>query len=261
MITNNVDFGEFIEFSVSKRFGIIKLNRVYRANALTIDMVKNLKKAIQFCQDNEKIRGLILTGNGTTFTTGLDMDSIDGSNHTAVRDYEQTAADIAELIFNGKPTICAVNGRAMGDGVAYSLCSDYRIAIKESFFMMPEIKSGIFPGAGTIVIMTRIIGIPWTKRILMFAEKITAENALEIGLIDQIVDNREELMEKTMKKARFLFTKNQPALNLIKLCSNHLPDKSYNKAYALEKEALLGWAEEKDKMQFVKDFREKLKQM
>lgn len=95
----------------------------------------------------------------------------------------------------------------------------------------------------------------------MFAEKITAENALEIGLIDQIVDNREELMEKTMKKARFLFTKNQPALNLIKLCSNHLPDKSYNKAYALEKEALLGWAEEKDKMQFVKDFREKLKQM
>ena len=125
--------------------------------------------------------------------------------------------------------------------------------------MMPEIKSGIFPGAGTIVLMTRIIGIPWTKRILMFAEKIPADKALEIGLIDQIVDNREELMEETMKKARFLFTKNQPALNLIKLCSNHLSDKPYNKAYALEKEALLGWAEEEDKMQFVNKFREKIK--
>ena len=259
MTSNKVDFGEFIEFSVSKRFGIIKLNRVHRANALTVDMAKNLKKAIEYCQNNEKIRGIILTGNGTTFTTGLDMDTIDGSDHVAVKDYEETAADIAELIFNGKPTICAINGKAMGDAVAYSLCSDYRIAIKESYFMMPEIKSGIFPGAGTIVLMTRIIGIPWTKRILMFAEKIPAEKALEIGLIDQIVDNRVELMEETMKKARFLFTKNQPALNLIKLCSNHLSDKPYSKAYALEKEALLGWAEEEDKMQFVNKFREKIK--
>ena len=261
MTINNVDFGEFIEFSINKRFGLIKLNRVHRANALTIDMVKNLKRAIHYCQNNEKIRGIILTGNGTTFTTGLDMGSIDGSNHVEVRDYEQTAADLLELIFNGKPTICAINGRAMGDGVAYSLCSDYRIAVKESFFMMPEIQSGIFPGAGTIVLMARIIGIPWTKRILMFAEKIPAKKALEIGLIDQIVDNRDDLMEEAMKKARFLFTKNQPALNLIKLCSNHLPDKSYDEAYALEKEALLGWAEEEDKLKFVKNFREKLKQI
>ena len=258
MTSDNIDFGEFIEFSVNKRFGVIKLNRVKRANALTIDMVKNLKNAIEYCQNNEKIRGLVLTGNGTTFTTGLDMDTIDGSDQTAVKEYEKTAADIAELIFNGKPTICAINGRAMGDAVAYSLCSDYRIAIKESYFMMPEIRSGIFPGAGTIVLMTRMIGVPWTKRILMFAEKISAEKALEIGLIDQIVDNREELMEVTMRKARFLFTKNQPALNLIKLCSNHLPDKSYNEAYRLEKEALMGWVEEKDKLQFVENFRKKL---
>jgi enoyl-CoA hydratase/carnithine racemase len=122
---------------------------------------------------------------------------------------------------------------------------------------MPEIKSGIFPGAGTIVLMTRMIGIPWTKRILMFAEKISAEKALDIGLIDHIVDNREELMEETMKKARFLFTKNQPAVNLIKLCSNHLFDKAYSEAYKLEKEALLGWAEAKDKLLFVENFRKK----
>ena len=70
MTINNVDFGEFIEFSINKRFGLIKLNRVHRANALTIDMIKNLKKAIQYCQNNEKIRGIILTGNGTSFTTG-----------------------------------------------------------------------------------------------------------------------------------------------------------------------------------------------
>lgn len=258
MTSINVDFGQFIEFSISKRFGIIKLNRIHRANALTMDMAKNLKKAIEYCQDNEKIRGLLITGNGSTFTTGMDMDYIDASDHDAARDYEKTSGDIAKLLYNGKPTICAVNGKAMGDGVAYTLCSDYRIAIKDSFFMMPEINSGIFPGGGNIVLMTRMLGINWTKRILMFAEKITSEKALEIGLIDQIVNDKEELMKVALKKARFLSIKNQPVLNLIKLCSNHFIDRSYNEAYQIEQEALLGWVEQRDKDQFLKTFKNKL---
>jgi enoyl-CoA hydratase/carnithine racemase len=258
MTLSNIDFGEHIEFSVDNRFGIIKLNRINRANALTLEMLKNLIKSIEYCQNNEKIRGIILTGNGSTFTTGMDLDFIDGSDHQIVGEYEKSAAEIANLIFNGKPAICAINGKAMGDGVAYALCSDYRIAIKESFFLMPEIKSGIFPGASTIVLMTKILGIPWTKRILMFAEKISSEKALEIGLIDQIVNNAEELITEALRKARFLFTKNQAVINLIKLCSNHFIDKSYTEAYKLEKEALYGWVDAKDKMEFVHKFRKKI---
>ena len=255
--SKDLELGEFIELSVEKRFGIIRLNRVHRANSITIEMEKNLKKAIEYCQNNDKIRGLILTGNGTTFTTGLDLTSIDPSDHAAAKEYEKIAAEIAALIWNGKPTICAINGRAMGDGVAYTLCSDYRIAVQDSFFMMPEITVGIFPGGGNIVLMTKILGIVWTKRILMFAEKISVDKALEIGLIDQIVDTREELMEEAMKKARFIFTKNQPVLNAIKTCSNHFLDKSYKEAYKLEKEALIGWIEAEDKVQFIKEFRKR----
>ncbi|TFG06238.1 MAG: enoyl-CoA hydratase/isomerase family protein [Promethearchaeota archaeon] len=257
MTSNNFDFGEFIEFSITKRFGLITLNRVKRANAITLEMAKNLKKAIEYCQNNQKIRGLILTGNGSTFTTGMDMNFIDGSDHGAVKGFEKTAADIATLLYNGKPAICAINGRAMGDGVAYALCSDYRIAVKDSFFQMPEVKSGIFPGAGNIVLMSRILGIPWTKRILMFAQKVSSEKALDIGLIDQIVDDREELMEETMRMARFLFTKNQFILNGIKLCSNHLMDKSYREAYEIEKEFLYSWVDSKNKEDALNEFRKK----
>ncbi len=64
MSSENLDFGEFIEFSIKKKFGIINLNRIHRGNAITTEMAKNLKKAIEFCQRSEKIRGLILTGNG-----------------------------------------------------------------------------------------------------------------------------------------------------------------------------------------------------
>jgi len=257
MSFEGLELGEFIEFSIKKRFGIITLNRAERANALTTEMLKDLKRAIEYCMDNVKIRGIILTGNGSSFTTGMDIDSIDGSNHAGVKEYEQTAAAIAKLIYYGKPTICAINGKAMGDGVAYSLCSDYRIAVKESFFMMPEINLGIFPGTGTIVLMTRVIGIIWTKRMLMFAEKISSEKALEIGLIDQIVDSQEDLMKIALDKAKFLFPKNQTVLNAIKLCSNHLLDKSYKEAYELEKYGS-AWYEYDDKDQYIKDFRKRL---
>ncbi|MFX1410015.1 MAG: enoyl-CoA hydratase/isomerase family protein [Promethearchaeota archaeon] len=256
MSSESIEFGKYIEFSIKKKFGIIKLNRIHRGNAITTEMAKNLRKAIEFCQNSLKIRGILLTGNGTSFTTGMDIDEIDGSNHAAVKDYEKTAAEIVKLIFYGKPTICAINGKAMGDGVGYSLCSDYRIAVKDSYFMMPEINLGVFPGTGMVVLMTKVIGIPWTKKILMFAEKVSAEKALEIGLIDQIVEDQEELMKVAMDKAKFLFTKNQTVLNGIKLCSNHLADKSYNKAYELEKIGS-AWYEYEDKAKFIKDFRSK----
>ena len=256
MSSKSIEFGEFIEFSIKKKFGIIKLNRVHRGNAITPEMAKNLKNAIEFCQNSEKIRGIILTGNGTSFTTGMDIDEIDGSDHVAVKEYEKTAASIQDLLYYGKPTICAINGKSMGDGVAYALCSDYRIAIRETFFIMPEISLGVFPGTGIIVLMSRIIGIPWTKKILMFAEKVSTEKALEIGLIDQIVENQEELMKIALDKAKFLFTKNQTVLNAIKLCSNHLADKSYNEAFELEKIGS-GWFEYEDKEKYIIEFRKK----
>ena len=256
MSSENMEFGEFIEFSIKKKFGFIKLNRIHRGNAIITEMAKNLKKAIEFCQNSEKVRGIILTGNGTSFTTGMDIDEIDGNDHVAVKEYEDTAASIQYLFFYGKPVICAINGKTMGDGVAYALSSDYRIAVRDSYFRMPEINLGVFPGTGIIVLMTRIIGIPWTKKILMFAEKISSEKALEIGLIDQIVEDQEELMKVAFDKAKFLFTKNQTVLNAIKLCSNHLADKSYNDAYELEKIGS-AWYEYKDKDQYIKDFRKK----
>ena len=256
MSVNNLDFGEHIQFSVKKRFGIITLDRIHRSNAFTQDQLENLKKAIEYCQEESKIRGIILTNNGSSFSTGMDLEAIDGSNHVAVKKLEGTAAEICILMFNGKPTISAINGRTMGEGVVFSICCDYRIAVKTSFFQMPEIISGIFPGTGCVILFSKIIGIPWTKKMLMFGEKVSAFKALEIGLIDQIVDTKDQLIEESMNKARFLFSKNQTVLQAIKLCSNHFLDKSYMDAYEIEK-AASAWYEHQDKGKFIQEFRKK----
>jgi len=257
MRQENLDFGDYIEFSVKKRFGVICLNRIHRSNAFTINQLRNLKKAIMYCQEEKKIRGIILTNNGDSFSTGMDLDYIDGSDHDAVKELEGTAADICKLLFNGKPSICAVNGRTMGEGVVFVVCCDYRLATQDSYFQMPEIHSGIFPGTGCTILFTKILGINWAKRMLMWSEKISSEKALEIDLIDELIESEEYLMRRALEKARFLSTKNQTVLNAIKLCTNHFFDKSYEEAYELEKEAS-AWYEHEDKEKFIDEFRKKL---
>ncbi|MFX1420092.1 MAG: enoyl-CoA hydratase/isomerase family protein [Promethearchaeota archaeon] len=256
MSSNNLQFGEFIDFTIKKRFGIITLNRLHRSNAFDIEQFENLEKAVEYCQKNDNIRGLILTNNGASFSTGVDLGAIDGSNHEAVKYLEATAANICKLLYYGKPAISAINGRTMGEGVVFSSCCDYRIATKESFFQMPEIFSGIFTGTGCLVLFSKLFGIPWTKKLCMFAEKFDAKDALKIGLIDQIVNSKDDLMKVALEKAKFLFTKNQTVLNAIKLCCNHLADKSYNEAYELEKIGS-SWYEFEEKKQYIKDFRKK----
>jgi enoyl-CoA hydratase len=258
MSSNSLQFGEYIDFTVKRHFGIIKLNRLHRSNAFDIRQFENLKKAVEYCQIEKKLRGLILTNNGTSFSTGVDLGAIDGTDHNAVKYLESIAATICKLLFYGKPAICAINGRTMGEGVVFSTCCDYRIATEQSFFQMPEIFSGIFTGTGCLVIFSKIIGIPWTKKMCMLAEKIDSSQALEIGLIDQIVSDNEDLISNALDKAKFLFTKNQTVLNAIKLCSNHLACESYQNALNIERYGS-SWFEYKDKEKYIEDFKMKLK--
>jgi len=254
MVSAELDFGEYIIFEKKKRFGIITLNRVHRANSFSIEQLEYLKKAVEYCQENQGIRIIILTHNGDSFSTGMDLGAIDGGDHDAVKYLEKTAADICKLLYNGKPAICAVDGRCWGEGAVYMICCDYRIATRESSFWFPEINSGIFPGTGCIILYSKIIGIPWTKKMLMFAEKVTPETAKNINLLDDIVNSKEELMKLAMKKAQFISTKNQTVINTIKLCSNHLMDLQYDEAYEIEKQGSAWW-EHRDKNQFIEDFR------
>jgi enoyl-CoA hydratase len=254
MVAEKLDFGKFIEFEVKRRFGIITFNRTHRSNSFTIELLNHLKKAIKYCNSSKKIRGIMLTNKGDSFSTGMDIGAIDASDHEAVKNLEKVAAEICFLLWNGKPAISAVNGRTMGEGVVFMICCDYRIATKDSYFQMPEIYSGIFPGTGCTILFAKVLGIGWAKKLLMFAEKIDAKKALQINLIDNIAEDSQKLMKAALKKARFLFTKNQTVLNLTKLCVNNLFDMPLKEAYEIEKEAS-AWYEHKDKDKFLEKFR------
>ena len=256
MASTELEFGEYIEFAIKRRFGIITLNRVHRANAFTVDQLNNLKKAIKYCQESEKIRGLILTNNGNSFSTGMDLGAL-GDNAAATSDQlVSISTEICKILFHGKPAICAVNGRAMGEGVVFMIFCDYRIALKDSYFWMPEINSAIFPGTGCITLFAKIIGAPWTKKMLLFAEKVNAEKALQIDLIDQIAENQDNLMDMALEKAKSIVTKNQTVIQAIKLCANNLANLPYEKAVKIENDCFELYNHD-DKEQFIKDLKKK----
>lgn len=255
-MSSDLDFGQYIEFSIQKRFGIITLNRVHRSNAFTIEQLENLKKVLIHCQKIEKIKGVIFTANGDSFSTGMDLTAVTSYNYEDIKKLEKLAAQVCELLYNGKPSICAINGRTLGEGVVFLVCCDYRLAVKGSYFQMPEINSAIFPGTGCIILFSKILGISWTKKMLMFSERIAAEKALEIGLIDQIVISKDKLIEAAMEKATFLYSKNQTVLNAIKLFSNHLLDKNFKVVYELEKVGS-DWYTFEKKDEMINSLREK----
>ena len=254
MEENQHDFGKNIEFSIKRRIAIIKLNRTSRSNSFTIPFLRDLEKALDFCQNHKKIKIIILTANGTSFSTGMDLGEITKYDYNGVKELEHRAASICKILYNGKPVICAINGRTLGEGVVFLTCCDYRIAVQDSYFQMPEINSAIFPGTGCVSFFSKIIGISWTKKMLMFAERVDAQKAITIGLIDEIVENK-NLLTTAIEKAKFLSTKNQIVLNAIKILTNHLHDRKISEAYKLEK---IGsdWYRFPDKTRFLAELKE-----
>jgi len=234
MLKNKADFGRFIEFKVKNRIGIITLNKIERSNAFDVEQLENYKKALLYCQNNKRIRAIILTANGKNFSTGIDVASVSGKDISVAKKLEKLLAEVVHILLNGKPVIVAINGRALGGGLEIPLFCDYRVAVNEGYYQMPEILINVFPGTGCITQMVRTIGPLLTKKVLMWGEKITPEQALNIGLIDKLVETKEKLMEVAMEKAKFLTSRNQAVINGIRLCANHVWEKSYNEAYKIE---------------------------
>ncbi|GAI41741.1 unnamed protein product [marine sediment metagenome] len=178
MLDNEVNFGQYIEFKVKNRIGIITLNKTERSNAFDVEQLENFKKTLLYCQNNKRIRAIILTANGKNFSTGIDVASASGKNISVVKNLERLLAEVVRILLNGKPVIVAINGRALGGGLEIPLFCDYRVALNEGYYQMPEILINVFPGTGCITQMVRTIGPLLTKKILMWGEKITPEQAL-----------------------------------------------------------------------------------
>lgn len=160
---------------------IVTLNRPDKANALTAVMLEEL---LDIAQRATKARGLILTGTGKVFSAGADLD--EAATGLAVSPlWEQVSAAIAAVPCL---TVAALNGTLAGGANGMALACDLRIAAATAKVFYPVMKLGYLPQPSDARRMAALIGPARTKLILAGGQKITAEQAYQFGLIDQIVE-------------------------------------------------------------------------
>ena len=180
-----------------KRDGIafITFNRPKVLNALNRKTVEELRAVLADARDDASVRVLILTGAGEkSFVAGADIGEL--AQRTAVdgKDFSLFGQGVFRLLETmGKPSICAVNGFALGGGCELALSCTIRIASKNAKLGQPEVKLGIIPGYGGTQRLARLCGKGVAHELCLTGEMITAEEAQRVGLLNRIYEPAELL--------------------------------------------------------------------
>ena len=180
-----------------KRDGIafITFNRPKVLNALNRKTVEELHQALLDSRGDEAVRVLILTGAGEkAFVAGADINELAQQTPVNGKEFSLFGQGVFHLLETmGKPSICAINGFALGGGCELALCCSIRLASKTAKLGQPEVKLGIIPGYGGSQRMARLCGKSMAHELCLTGEMITAEEAQRIGLVNHVCEPTELL--------------------------------------------------------------------
>lgn len=186
---------ENILFEKKENIAYITFNRPKVLNALNRKTVEELRDALLDARDDSCVRVLILTGAGEkSFVAGADIGELAQRTPVDGKDFSLFGQGVFHLIETlGKPSICAINGFALGGGCELALCCSIRLASKTAKLGQPEVKLGIIPGYGGTQRLTRLCGKGVAHELCLSGEMITAEEAQRIGLVNHIYEPAELL--------------------------------------------------------------------
>ncbi len=203
----------------------LTLNRPDSLNAFNEAMLKALSKAVREAEKDKSVRSLVITGAGRGFSSGQDLAEVSeryksdqplelGSHLRAV--YNPLIKKIRTM---EKPVIASVNGVAAGAGCSLALACDLRIAGESAGFIEAFINVGLVPDCGSTFMLPRLMGMSRAMEMAFTGRKIKAEEALRIGLVNQVVAD-DRLAEETAKLARKLAALPPRAIGLTKRAIN-----------------------------------------
>jgi len=195
--TEGTELMSYENLLYEKQDGIafITFNRPKVLNALNRKTVEELHDALANARDDVSVRVLILTGAGEkSFVAGADISEL--AQRTAVdgKDFALFGQSVVHLLETmGKPSICAINGFALGGGCEVAMCCSIRLASKNAKIGQPEVKLGIIPGYGGTQRLARLCGKGAAHELCLSGEMISAEEAQRIGLVNHVYEPAELL--------------------------------------------------------------------
>jgi enoyl-CoA hydratase/carnithine racemase len=189
-----------IEYRKENRIAIITINRPEALGALTVKGHEELHDALVAFRDDDELRVGIVTGTGDkAFCAGVDIrDMLPFIKKTADKPWQQPTTIMHGLDL-WKPLIAALNGLALGGGLEIALACDIRIASENARFGFPEVKAGMFPGAGGTQRLPRLIPPGAAAEMIFTGKMIDAQEAYRLGLVNKVMP-----LDKLMPAAKEL---------------------------------------------------------
>lgn len=183
---------------------IVTLNRPERMNALSRELLLELGEVGRKLVQDPEIRAVVLTGAGDrAFCAGADLkERRDMSDEQIRRQLHLYESELGWLSAPHFPTIAAVNGVALGGGLELCLCCDLRIAVASAELGLPETSLGVIPAAGGTQRLVRLVGEARAKEMILLSQRLSAKQALAIGLVHRVVKNPAKLLAKTLEYIR-----------------------------------------------------------
>lgn len=200
-----VDLGtETVLLDIVDGVATITLNRP-KVNALNMEMQRGIRRAALECAVRTEVAAVVLTGGERTFAAGVDIKEMAAMSHADMAAH----APVMHAAFDAvaaipKPVVAAVTGYALGGGCELMLCADVRFAANNAIFGQPEIKLGLIPGAGGTQRLPRLIGVSRAKDLVFTGRNVAADEALAIGLVNQLFSAEQVIAEATVWARQFV---------------------------------------------------------
>ncbi|MEO8286799.1 MAG: enoyl-CoA hydratase-related protein [Chloroflexota bacterium] len=227
-----------LDIDAERGVAVLTINRADKLNALNRPLLEELEAALDEIASTDTVRALVITGaGGKAFVAGADIGEIaalDGPEEG--REFARFGQEIFTRIERMTiPVIMAINGYALGAGCELALCGDIRLASENAQMGQPEINLGVIPGYGGTQRLARIIGRDRAKGLIFTGERVGAEDALRLGLVDRVVEQA-VLMDEAFSLALTLAGKAPRALALAKMAINDGMNLPLEEAIELEAE-------------------------
>jgi enoyl-CoA hydratase/carnithine racemase len=214
---------------------ILTLNRPDQLNALSRALAESLEQALRMIAMRRDIRVVIVTGAGErAFSVGMDLKE---RQHLTPADKWQQSEPLrraCDQIWNlPQPVIAAIRGWCLGGGFEIAINCDLRVAETSTIFAWPEMQLGAFPGGSAAVIFPRLVGRSFAKQMFFTARRVKADEALERGIVDFVVD-RESALDRALTLAAEIERNSSPlGAAAVKRMVNGAGDMSVSEALIL----------------------------
>ena len=239
---------------------LLTLNRPEVMNAFNFALLHALRDRIEALRWEAGVRVIIIVGaGGKAFCSGADLKERAELSPVQVKEYIFTIRNLFTSIEElNKPVIAAVNGAAFGGGTELPLASDIRIAATNATMGLTETRLAIIPGAGGTQRLPRLVGKGKAKELIFTGRRIGAEEALDIGMVNQICEP-EELIDECRKMAAMICETGPIAIEQAKYAINYGMETDLNTGLAIESNAYWVCIPTRDRLEGLEAFREKRK--